>query len=94
MGSNPFDTVFLLLSPELIPTSLPGLFDVGIGNNFASLFLVGQFQIDPLKGWAQVNIPGSVPSGTKIHVQGVVLSFVLPSFPLEASNIESGTVLF
>ncbi|QDU66674.1 trypsin-like serine peptidase [Engelhardtia mirabilis] len=95
MGSFPNDLAFLLVSTSLVPSTLPGIFSASIGNNLTNLFLVNNFVINPATGYAKVDIPISgLPTGTKLYFQAGVLSSVLPSLPLNMSNVESGTVLF
>lgn len=94
MGSLPTDTMFLLASPNLGATSLPGLFDAGIGNgDLASLVYLGAFTVDPATGQAAITVPFGLPTGFVLHFQALRLSGVLPSLPLDATNIETGTVL-
>ncbi|QDU66678.1 trypsin-like serine peptidase [Engelhardtia mirabilis] len=95
MGGFPGDSHFLLLSTSLIPSTVPGIFSAGIGNNLTNLFGLGVFTVNPATGYAKVEGPFTgIPTGTKLYFQSGVLSAVLPSLPLTMSNIESGTVLF
>ena len=95
MGSLPNDTMFLVVSPVLGTTALPGLFTAGIGaGNFANLVYINSFVINPAAGWTGITVPFSLPTGFAIHFQGFNLSSLLPALPLTATNIESGTVLF
>lgn len=95
MSSLPGDLHVLLVSTDLIPSTLPGFFSVDIGNNLTTLYEIGTYVVNPAIGHASVNIPVSgLASGTKIHFQTVVFPAVLPTLPLAASNVDTGTVLF
>jgi hypothetical protein len=89
------DIIVLLGSTELLPTNLPGIVDLAIGNNFTSLFILNTSVI-PAKGYVEVVIPMSgLPSGLQVHTQGAGLllsnGFALPATP---SNVQTGTILF
>lgn len=97
-GGNPGDIVFIGISPQLLPTALPGLIDqpLAIGNNFTTLYQLGHPTIGAT-GYAAKHIPlsGNIPSGTQLHVQTATLRLSnLYAFPAEVSNVESGTILF
>ena len=95
MGGSPGDIHFLLFSTSPNPTSIPGLFDLDIGDNLASLFLLGSFPIDPATGFAELNASLSgVAPGTELFFQSVTLEASMPTGPLVPSNVEFGTVLF
>jgi len=96
-GGNPGDIAFLLGSPSLLPTPLPGLVDVplAIGNNFSSLFILGSPVIGAA-GYTEVTVPMSgLPTGLAIHVQSAHL-FLSTGYalPATAANVQSGTILF
>jgi hypothetical protein len=97
VGGNPGDIAFILGSPELLPTPLPGIVDVdlAIGNNYTSLFILGSPLIGAA-GYTKVNIPMSgLPTGLSLHVQSAhLLLSTLYSLPAIASNVQSGTILF
>ena len=95
MGAFPNDTMFLVVSPVLGTTALPGLFTAGIGaGNTSELFYINSFVINPATGWTGVTVPFSLPTGFAIHFQGFNLGAFFSSLPLKAINVESGTVLF
>jgi hypothetical protein len=95
MGGNPGDLAFLCVSPDLLPTSVPGLFDLAIGNNLLSLTYISLYVVDSVKGYTEVHFPIStpVPFGTKVHFQFANYNF-FTGFPLPGSNAQSGTFLF
>jgi autotransporter-associated beta strand protein len=95
VGSQVGDILVVEGSPELLSSSLPGIADFAIGNNFSSLFLLGAPAI-PSAGYQELVIPMSgLPIGMKIHVQaaGLLLSDSY-AFPTTMSNVQTGTVLF
>ncbi len=93
-GGQPGDLVFLIASPQIGTSDLPGLFTAGIGANFSSLFLLGT-RVVPAAGWDQINIPfPALATGFQIHFQGLVFESVSPVLPLVPTNVESKTVLF
>lgn len=97
VAGNPGDIAFLAISPQLIPTALPGLVDVplAIGNNLASLIILGAPVIGPA-GHTTLNIAlAGLAPGTALHVQSAH-AFLSTSFalPTTASNTQSGIVLF
>jgi hypothetical protein len=95
MGGLPNDLHFLLVSGSPLPTVVPGIFSASIGNNFASLFLINNYIINPVTGWALASLPVSgLPIGTKLYFQSGSISAIFPALPLTMSNVESGTVLF
>lgn len=95
MGAQPFDFMFLFASPSNLPTSLPGIFEAGIGDNFTSLIYLGQFQVSPVTGRVDLSIPlTSVPAGSFFFLQAGRVSFTFPSLPLEMTNVQAVTVLF
>jgi hypothetical protein len=95
MGGPAGDLHLLLVSNSPVPSSLPGYFDVQLGNNLSALFGLGAYAVDSTTGYAQVSIPVSgLSTGTKLYFQSVVLSASNPVLPLSASNLEVGTVLF
>jgi hypothetical protein len=95
MGGLPNDLHFLLVSGSNLPTVVPGIFSAAIGNNFASLFLVNNYVVNPATGWTLATLPVSgLPIGTKLYFQSGSISALFPALPLTMSNVESGTVLF
>jgi hypothetical protein len=80
----------LAMSPELLPTIVPGIVQLDIGNQFASLLVFpGTFAIDPLTG-AQVVVLGPIPpgfAGTTFHLQAALFDLSGPGFPLVATDV-------
>jgi len=92
MGSSPNSTVILTASLDRIPSTVPGLLNLGIGNNFSSLFVLG-FHPVPLKGWTQTTIPFSgLAAPTNIYWQTIALPGVPGPFP--TSNVQASYVVF
>jgi hypothetical protein len=94
-GSAIADLFILVGSPELIPTVVPGIANMAIGNNYNSIFILGSEFIPP-KGWVEIITPmAGLPTGLQLHVQGAVLTGLsLYTFPTVPSNVQSGTILF
>jgi len=97
LGSRPGDLFFLCGSPDPVPTTIPGIVDLGIGAGYTSLFILAT-PVIPAKGYAEVHIPMAglgLPPGFQLHLQSAVLSasggFALPA---ASTNVQSGTVLF
>lgn len=91
MGGNGGDVILLFGSLSNVPSSLPGIVDLGIGNNFAALLSLGTHVVNPVQGWTSVTFPlTGVAPGTTIHFQGAKFTGALP---LIMSNVQSGTVL-
>ena len=86
--TEPGDLVFMLVSLLAGETDWPGLFHVDIGGGGFGLFLLsagvadgfGLYSSDPFTH------TGSLPAGTKVHFQAVVLDAVTPVLPLVESN--------
>ena len=93
MGGEAGDVVWLNVSGDNTPSVLPGIVDFDIGGNFSSLFSLGVYTIGS-KGWERIELPTALPPGTTIHVQANVLTADSPFFPMEKTNLQSGTVLF
>lgn len=95
MGAAPLDIMFLMASTSNAPTSLPGFFDAAIGNNFTELFLLGDHQINPITGRADLQMPiVGLPIGLNAYFQAGRLSFLVPTLPLQMTNVQQITVLF
>jgi len=95
VGASPLDTIFLLASPSNLPSSLPGILNASIGDNFTSLILLGNLIVNPLTGRADVQLPLSgLNPGFSAFLQAGRLSFINPTLPLEMTNVQQFTVLF
>lgn len=87
---------WLTFSHSPLPSTLPGLVDLDLGNNFFELFVLWEGSVNPSKGYRLFN-SGPVSGfalGTKLYVQAASISLISPSFPLFVSNREVGTFLF
>lgn len=97
VGGQPGDIAFIGISPQLLPTPLPGLIDqpLSIGNNFTTLFQLGKPVVGNA-GYTTKLIPvQGIPGGTQLHVQTATLQFANGyAFPAIVSNVQTGTVLF
>jgi len=97
IGGKPGDIHFVCGSPDLVPTTIPGVLDLGIGAGYTSLFLLA-VPVIPANGYAEVLIPMAglgLPSGLQVHVQSAaVLAADGFALPATASNAQSGTILF
>ena len=96
-GGQAGDIHFICASPDLAPTPLPGIVNLGIGNNYTSLFILATPSI-PANGYKEITIPTSgvsLPSGFKVPVQSAALLLSnLYALPATESNIQTGTFLF
>ena len=81
--------VLMFVSPDLQPSVLPGIVNLGIANNFATLFSLGSVHLDG-RGATRftVTIPNGIPTGL-YHFQGITYDVNSISAPLEASNVFS-----
>lgn len=92
IGSEPLDKVFLLISTDATPSSLPGIVSLGIGAGFTTLAQVAVVGIDA-DGWTKfVTIPLSLPPGFKLYVQAAAIPGEGTDLA-ETSNVQSGTIL-
>ena len=92
-AGTPGDTFLVLSSLSNLPSSVPGLFDVGIGNGLTSLFLIGQVVIEA-DGVTDLNIPlVNIPPVTTFFVEGLTIDGAF-SLPLPDSNTQEVFVLF
>jgi len=93
LGSAPGDALFLFASPQLAPSSAPGLVELAIGNGFSSLFVLGTL-VTPAAAWTQLELAFTgLPPGLQVHFQGVVLAAAGPSPPYATTNAVTGTVV-
>lgn len=87
MASTPGDLFFLYVSPDCIPTIIPGTLNLDIGNNFTSLIRAAILPIGP-RGYVSFNFgpnPGSTVNNATIYMQGFVID-LLGTKPFPASN--------
>ncbi|QDU86004.1 Protease 1 precursor [Planctomycetes bacterium Pla163] len=87
---------WLTLSLSNTASVLPGLVNLGLGNNFFELYVLWEGGVNPAKGYRFFNSGAlsGYPIGTKLYLQAVSYNTALPSFPLNVSNLETGTLLF
>ncbi len=96
VGSLPNDVAILAVSTSNLPSVLPGLVSLDIGNNFTEVFNFGTQTIDPTSGYAFWSVPlqPALPIGLKLYVQAVVIDGAFPVLPVTTTNVQSGTKLF
>lgn len=73
-----------------LPSSIPGIVDLGIGNDFQELVIDYQWHAnDPITGIAQVDYP-NYPNwwgGLTWHIQAVVMDTSAPGYWLQPTNV-------
>lgn len=87
---------WLTFSLSNAPSVLPGLVNLELGNNFFDLFVLWEGSVNPVKGYRKFN-SGALSGfllGTKIYLQAASVDFAAPAFPLNTSNVETGTLFF
>jgi hypothetical protein len=95
MGTTPGALFFLAYSTSNIPSVLPGLVSLEIGNNFLSLFQLGDAILIGPAGWTKVTFPSSpalVPF-TTFYMEGIAFDPV-PVLPIPDSNKQEILFLF
>lgn len=91
MGGIPGSIMLLWVSSELVPTSVPGILELDIGNNATNLFGLWGF-LTPAQGWGEITFPiASVNPGATVYWQGAQF-FV--DFPLAPTNVQKTILLF
>jgi hypothetical protein len=94
VGAGPGDVAFVFLSGSNLPSNLPGLLSLGIGNNFSNLFQLTTLSIGA-SGHAGLSLSVSgVPTSTTIYMQTAVWDVSAGVLPLVSSNVQTGTFLF
>ncbi len=87
VGASPGDLVLLCYSPDPLPSSLPGIVDLEIGNGFTSLDLFWTFVLGD-KAWEAQTFPlTGVGLFTTWYLQGGVLLSSTGTFPLETTDM-------
>ena len=96
IGSIPGNLAILAVGTSPVPSVLPGLVSLDIGNNFTEVFNFGQMPVDSTSGYAEFSTPlnNNLPIGFNLFVQGLVFNPILPVLPLLTTNVQTGTVLF
>lgn len=93
IGGTPNDLYAIAFSPDLIPTAIPGLFSVDIGNGGLSLFPALSGSLNPTNGVEEFFFTGiSAPSGQAIHFQGITIDFASLALPATSTNVSSALV--
>ena len=87
IGSAPSDVALLYWSDSDVPTTVPGVVDLAIGNNLQSLFLYST-ALMPSQGWTQQSIAQLPELGSPydVYLQAIVINPFDPNAPLEVSN--------
>jgi CubicO group peptidase (beta-lactamase class C family) len=88
-GASPSSAlVYLGFSSSLLPTVVPGIISLGIGNNFTSLGVAGPVNFNPLTGAVKISIPDLGP-GT-LHYQVAIFDPTsINAFPVPVTNVRS-----
>ncbi|MEZ5987756.1 MAG: S8 family serine peptidase [Planctomycetota bacterium] len=89
----PSSPALLFFSPDAKPSKIPGLVDLGIGNNFASLYLFVPMVTNAV---GEAKATWTVPTGLTnqtFHFQGVAIDGKTLSTPYPVTNLVSRTVL-
>ena len=90
-GDAAWDGLFLL-SPSNLPSQLPGIVNLGIADNFTSLFVLG---VSSLNGSGYGTYPFIFPVATptgSYHFQAIHLNPANITIPLEVSSVASTTL--
>src|SRR5262249_30510523 len=72
----------LALSPSNLPSSVPGVIDLGIGAQFANLLVLpGTFALSPASGAVVIHVPDMPPTlqGLRLYCQAAVLELNNPA---------------
>ncbi len=81
--------VFLGVSTDLVPSVLPGLVDLDIGNGFANLLISDAQLVNNQTHTARWNFP-PIGSAPVLHLQAAAFDLVPPSpWPLPTTNVET-----
>ena len=90
VASSAGDLFFLVSSPHLAPSELPGLyaFDIGLANTSLFLAAVGTVEGDgvSLVHLPKLQLPLGFPVGVNIHFQAGLLDGASGALPLEPTN--------
>lgn len=80
-------SVALFVSTSNVPSSLPGIVNLGIGNAFAELFYINTVGCDTGgRGVKTLLFPASFPVGN-YYFQGIPYNPAAPTLPLETTNV-------
>lgn len=91
LSGTPGSQQLFLYSVSNTPSVLPGIVSLDLGNQFAQLFTVGTFAVDPVQGWTALHFPlAGAPFGLTLFAQTVELT---PTLPVPASNLQQILIL-
>jgi hypothetical protein len=94
VGAGPGDTAFLAVSPDTIPSVIPGLVSLDIGADFTSLFVLGA-PIVPPGGWVHIHVDVSgLAFGTQMHFQAAVWDASTWQPPFSESEVGVSTFYY
>jgi len=84
---------YLIASVSDIPSVLPGIVSLDLGNNFTSYVDLGWHAVDPATGYKKFTFQGtSLLPGTRLHFQAMIFPTLAPAFPFAVTNRQSVTV--
>ena len=94
-GAQPGDIFYFAASASNLPTNIPGIVNMAIGNNYTQMIVIITPTI-PANGYVSVVVPiGGLPTGFTAYTQGAVLRLASGySLPATATNVQAGTILF
>ena len=90
VSTAPDDFVFVFMSPDDTPSTMPGVVDLAIGAGFQTLFVFPPLPV--ASGDVAVELilpPTGLPAGLSVHVQAGVLSAPLYFLPLATTGVDS-----
>jgi hypothetical protein len=91
-GGEPGNIVYLTVSGVLLPSTIPGLIDLAIGDNFSSLFILSS-DVQPAQAWLQKSFFFSgFPFGLDLYFQTAEVDPV--TIEITTSNVAHGTWVF
>ena len=85
---------FFMVSPEKKPSTIPGVINMGIGNNFSTLVHFFTIQADS-RGYGETKftIPPAAPHDIRVYFQAITMDPGNITFPVEVSNIVESKIL-
>lgn len=88
--SSPQTLLGLTLSPSLVPSTVPGVIDLAIGNAFQELLILPDTRTaDPATCTAVFELPLAA-SGTSLHFQAFLVDPTAPNpLPAGTTNVET-----
>lgn len=94
-ASQPGDIAYVLGSLSNVPTSLPGLASVDLGNGGLALLILDVRVINGTNGYEETTVPLAgvpLPPGTKLFVQAAVIDGTTLALPAVSTNLQVGTI--